>query len=83
MHVEINLDGTGICHADSGIPFLDHMLDVRRLYRSPTRHLTPVLLMTSLPFLRRVQTMRIHLACCTQQRGQGREPFRTFVRCWR
>lgn len=30
MHVEINIDGTGICNADSGIPFLDHMLDVRR-----------------------------------------------------
>lgn len=29
MFVEINIDGTGICNADSGIPFLDHMLDVR------------------------------------------------------
>lgn len=27
VHVEINIDGTGICHAESGIPFLDHMLD--------------------------------------------------------
>ncbi|MEM8828989.1 MAG: imidazoleglycerol-phosphate dehydratase HisB [Cyanobacteria bacterium P01_G01_bin.19] len=26
VKVEINLDGTGNCHADTGIPFLDHML---------------------------------------------------------
>ncbi|MCC0176689.1 imidazoleglycerol-phosphate dehydratase HisB [Waterburya agarophytonicola K14] len=25
--VEINIDGTGKCNADTGIPFLDHMLD--------------------------------------------------------
>lgn len=27
VHASINLDGTGICHNDTGIPFLDHMLD--------------------------------------------------------
>ncbi|MBD2570749.1 MULTISPECIES: imidazoleglycerol-phosphate dehydratase HisB [Anabaena] len=26
VHVTINLDGTGICKASTGIPFLDHML---------------------------------------------------------
>ena len=26
VQVEINIDGTGQCHADTGIPFLDHML---------------------------------------------------------
>ena len=25
--VELNVDGTGKCHADTGIPFLDHMLN--------------------------------------------------------
>lgn len=25
--VEINIDGTGKCHADTGVPFLDHMLN--------------------------------------------------------
>lgn len=29
VDVKINLDGTGICECDTGIPFLDHMLDVR------------------------------------------------------
>jgi imidazoleglycerol phosphate dehydratase HisB len=28
VEVSINLDGTGICDCDTGIPFLDHMLDV-------------------------------------------------------
>ncbi|KAL3677700.1 hypothetical protein R1sor_020656 [Riccia sorocarpa] len=27
VEVELNLDGTGICDCDTGIPFLDHMLD--------------------------------------------------------
>ncbi len=27
VHVSINLDGTGQCTADTGVPFLDHMLD--------------------------------------------------------
>ncbi len=27
VHVSINLDGTGQCSADTGVPFLDHMLD--------------------------------------------------------
>lgn len=31
VEVELNLDGTGICDCDTGIPFLDHMLDVRLL----------------------------------------------------
>ena len=26
VQVELNIDGTGKCHADTGIPFLDHML---------------------------------------------------------
>jgi imidazoleglycerol-phosphate dehydratase len=26
VQVRVNLDGTGECHADTGIPFLDHML---------------------------------------------------------
>lgn len=26
VHVSVNLDGTGICNAATGIPFLDHML---------------------------------------------------------
>ena len=29
--VSINLDGTGVCTANSQIPFLDHMMDVRAL----------------------------------------------------
>jgi imidazoleglycerol-phosphate dehydratase len=29
VEVKIDLDGTGVCDARSGIPFLDHMLDVR------------------------------------------------------
>lgn len=28
VKVRINLDGTGICESNTGIPFLDHMLDV-------------------------------------------------------
>lgn len=28
VSIQINLDGTGQCNAASGIPFLDHMLDV-------------------------------------------------------
>jgi imidazoleglycerol phosphate dehydratase HisB len=28
VSVKINLDGTGIADSSSGIPFLDHMLDV-------------------------------------------------------
>ena len=28
VSVSINLDGTGKCEAHTGIPFLDHMLDV-------------------------------------------------------
>ena len=35
VFVKINLDGTGICNANSGIPFLDHMLDVSMVC-SPT-----------------------------------------------
>ena len=31
VDVSINLDGTGICQCNTGIPFLDHMLDVSRL----------------------------------------------------
>lgn len=27
ISVEINLDGTGVCKVDTGIPFLEHMLD--------------------------------------------------------
>ncbi|KAI5065396.1 hypothetical protein GOP47_0020091 [Adiantum capillus-veneris] len=27
VNVRINLDGTGVCQSDTGIPFLDHMLD--------------------------------------------------------
>jgi imidazoleglycerol-phosphate dehydratase len=27
ISVEINLDGTGVCELDTGIPFLEHMLD--------------------------------------------------------
>jgi imidazoleglycerol-phosphate dehydratase len=30
VSVSINLDGTGVCSSQSGIPFLDHMVDVRR-----------------------------------------------------
>ena len=29
VSVTLNLDGTGQCEANTGIPFLDHMLDVR------------------------------------------------------
>ena len=30
VFVKINLDGTGKCDCASGVPFLDHMLDVSR-----------------------------------------------------
>ena len=29
VDVSISLDGTGVCDSKSGIPFLDHMMDVR------------------------------------------------------
>ena len=29
VDVSIGLDGTGVCSSESGIPFLDHMMDVR------------------------------------------------------
>lgn len=32
MHVKINLDGTGLAECSTGIPFLDHMLDVSTAY---------------------------------------------------
>jgi hypothetical protein len=35
VEVSIDLDGTGVCVAQSGIPFLDHMLDVRGARWSP------------------------------------------------
>lgn len=28
MYVNINLDGSGVANCNTGIPFLDHMLDV-------------------------------------------------------
>jgi imidazoleglycerol phosphate dehydratase HisB len=28
VEINIDLDGNGICDCDTGIPFLDHMLDV-------------------------------------------------------
>jgi imidazoleglycerol phosphate dehydratase HisB len=31
VHVKINLDGTGVAECSTGIPFLDHMLDVSSL----------------------------------------------------
>jgi imidazoleglycerol-phosphate dehydratase len=30
VHVKINLDGTGVADCSTGIPFLDHMLDVSK-----------------------------------------------------
>lgn len=32
VSVKINLDGTGITDSSTGIPFLDHMLDVSTFY---------------------------------------------------
>lgn len=32
VHVKINLDGTGVANCSTGIPFLDHMLDVSMGY---------------------------------------------------
>jgi imidazoleglycerol-phosphate dehydratase len=32
VFVKINLDGTGIADSSTGIPFLDHMLDVSNLF---------------------------------------------------
>lgn len=32
VHVKINLDGTGVAENSSGIPFLDHMLDVSDIF---------------------------------------------------
>lgn len=32
VHVKINLDGTGVAENNTGIPFLDHMLDVSAIY---------------------------------------------------
>jgi hypothetical protein len=37
VDVMIDLDGTGVCVAESGIPFLDHMLDVRARARRARR----------------------------------------------
>lgn len=34
VKVSINLDGTGICRSNTGIPFLDHMLDVSAIHWS-------------------------------------------------
>ena len=34
VHVKINLDGTGVANSSTGIPFLDHMLDVSMVYSS-------------------------------------------------
>lgn len=31
VHVNINLDGSGVANCNTGIPFLDHMLDVSSL----------------------------------------------------
>jgi hypothetical protein len=36
VSVTVNLDGAGACTAASGIPFLDHMLDVRLSRAPPT-----------------------------------------------
>ncbi|KAM3372128.1 hypothetical protein ACQJBY_019159 [Aegilops geniculata] len=30
VHVKVNLDGTGVADCSTGIPFLDHMLDLKR-----------------------------------------------------
>lgn len=27
IHIEVNLDGTGVCHIETGLPFFDHMLE--------------------------------------------------------
>lgn len=32
VSVKINLDGTGVADCSSGIPFLDHMLDVKNCF---------------------------------------------------
>lgn len=32
VHVRLNVDGTGISDCSTGIPFLDHMLDVSTLF---------------------------------------------------
>lgn len=32
VHVKINLDGTGVADCSTGIPFLDHMLDVSMVF---------------------------------------------------
>ena len=34
VHVKINLDGTGVASCSTGIPFLDHMLDVSIVFPS-------------------------------------------------
>lgn len=34
VSVKINLDGNGVADSSTGIPFLDHMLDVIKLFAS-------------------------------------------------
>ncbi|PWZ40861.1 Imidazoleglycerol-phosphate dehydratase [Zea mays] len=38
VHVKINLDGTGVAECSTGIPFLDHMLDVSSLSAQLASH---------------------------------------------
>ena len=48
VFVKINIDGTGKCDCSSGVPFLDHMLDVSERALTTTTTTTRSLVLTEL-----------------------------------
>lgn len=93
VEVTIDLDGTGKCTADTGIPFLDHMLDVRLPFLC-VRPLTAVQLAQSICMKRFLCKSAEFSLCCskfppmaflTSTFGQGGTPGSTIttpMRTW-